>query len=463
VKHSRPLASAFLLAVLIAGSGVALAQQPGIKRTDLQRSDLSVPGREVVQVRVDLAPGVAFGRHRHPGEEIVYVIEGRLEYEVEGKPPVTLEAGEVLFIPAGAIHAARNVGTVNGAELATYLVEKGKPLVEMAGIDAASAPAGVVQGAAGEPYPGMPAIAPIGVSIGKYIDVPGSARGPAIDPASGYRLQDLGKGLHMVTDGVYQSMFLVYDRGVVVIDAPPAYAARIPQAIAEVTDKPVTHVVYSHSHTDHIGGVTVLGGRPVIIAHEETLRLLKRAADPKRPLPTVTFADRYTLRAGGQVLELSYHGNGHEPGNIFIHAPAQRVLMVVDVVFPGWMPWRRFAVAQDVQGSLAQVEEIRKMDWDTLVGGHVARTGTHADVDTQAEFIADIRQAAAKALATTRLGESFNPLDQANPWAVFDNYIDRVAAQCVLTLTPKWSTRLAAFDVYVWDQCYSMEQSLRIE
>ena len=123
------------LAVLIVGSGlvlqVARAQQPGVKRTDLQRHDLSVPGREVIQVRVDLDPGVAFGKHRHPGEEIIYVIEGSLEYEVEGKPPMTLKAGEVLFIPAGTIHAAKNVGSGNAAEIATYVVEKGKPLVEL--------------------------------------------------------------------------------------------------------------------------------------------------------------------------------------------------------------------------------------------------------------------------------------------------------------------------------------------
>ena len=121
------------VAVLIVGSGLALhvarAQQPGIKRTDLQRHDLSVPGREVVQARVELAPGVTFPRHTHPGEEIIYVLEGSLEYQVEGKPPVTLKAGDVLFIPAGAIHSAKNVGSGNGAELATYVVEKGKPLV----------------------------------------------------------------------------------------------------------------------------------------------------------------------------------------------------------------------------------------------------------------------------------------------------------------------------------------------
>jgi len=319
------------------------------------------------------------------------------------------------------------------------------------------------QGGPGEPYPLMPSIAPIGVRIGKYMDVQASARGPAIDPAKGYRLQDLGSGLYMITDNAYQSMFLVYDHGVVVIDAPPGYAAHIPEAIAEVSDKPITHLVYSHSHIDHIGGAKALGGQPVIIAQEETLRLLKRAEDPNRPLPTVTFPDKYTLRVGSQVLELSYHGNAHEPGNIFIYAPLPRVLMVVDVVFPGWMPWRRFALAQDIPGYFAQVEEIRKMDWDTLVGGHVARTGTHADVDSQAEFNRDVKQAAATALETTKTGVGLNPLDKANPWAVFDNYIDRVAAQCVNTLTPKWSSRLAGFDVYIWDQCYAMEQSLRIE
>jgi quercetin dioxygenase-like cupin family protein len=125
---------ALFLAVLIVGCGVALhvgraTQQPKVGRTDLQRHDLSIPGREVVQVRVDFEPGAAFGRHSHPGEEIVYVIEGSLEYEVEGRQPVTLEAGGVLFIPAGAVHAARNVGSDNGAELATYIVEKGQPLV----------------------------------------------------------------------------------------------------------------------------------------------------------------------------------------------------------------------------------------------------------------------------------------------------------------------------------------------
>jgi quercetin dioxygenase-like cupin family protein len=132
MRTTRILAAAILIAASALAPHVALAQQPGVKRTDLQRHDLSVPGQEAIQVHVELAPGVAFPKHSHPGEEIIYVLEGLLEYEVEGKPPVTLKAGDVLFIPAGTIHAAKNVGSGNGSELATYIVEKGKPLVVLA-------------------------------------------------------------------------------------------------------------------------------------------------------------------------------------------------------------------------------------------------------------------------------------------------------------------------------------------
>ena len=111
---------------------MAVQLAPGLWRTDLQQHDLSVPGREVVQVRVELDPEAVAPKHSHPGEEIIYVLEGTFEYEVEGKPPVTLKAGDVLFISVGTIHTAKNVGSGNAAELATYIVEKGKPLLEIA-------------------------------------------------------------------------------------------------------------------------------------------------------------------------------------------------------------------------------------------------------------------------------------------------------------------------------------------
>ncbi len=132
MNATRVLVAGVLIVASALVLQVARAQQSGIKRTDVVRHDISVTGREVIQVRVDFAPGAAFGRHSHPGEEVAYVLEGTLEYQLDGSSPVTLKAGESLFIPAGAVHSARNVGSVPGAELATYIVEKGKPLVVIA-------------------------------------------------------------------------------------------------------------------------------------------------------------------------------------------------------------------------------------------------------------------------------------------------------------------------------------------
>lgn len=129
MKTTRVMAGALLIVVSSLALHVAQAQFPGIKRTGLMQNDLSVPGREVVQVRVEFPPGLVAANHSHPGEELVYVIEGLFEYQLEGEPAVTLKAGDVLFIPAGKNHSVKNVGSGNATELATYIVEKGKPLV----------------------------------------------------------------------------------------------------------------------------------------------------------------------------------------------------------------------------------------------------------------------------------------------------------------------------------------------
>lgn len=115
---------------LVFGATLATASAPNeVTRTVLQQHDLSISGREVVHARIDIAPGGRAPWHRHPGEEVIYVVEGVLEYQLEGQPSVVLEEGEVLFIPDGVAHRASNPGTINGAELATYIVRKGEPLV----------------------------------------------------------------------------------------------------------------------------------------------------------------------------------------------------------------------------------------------------------------------------------------------------------------------------------------------
>lgn len=133
---SRILSGAIAASALLAmGGGVALYGQnppPGVTRANLQRHDLSIPGREMVQATITLAPGATAPAHSHPGEEVIYVLEGTFEYRVAGRP-VTVGPGGTLFIPAGVVHSATNVGTGNAVELATYIVEKGRPLIVPAG------------------------------------------------------------------------------------------------------------------------------------------------------------------------------------------------------------------------------------------------------------------------------------------------------------------------------------------
>lgn len=130
MRTTRIMAAVLIVAGALAH--FAQAQKPEIGRTELTHRDFGDAVHEVIQTRVDFAPGAAFPKDSHPGVEIAYGLEGSLEYQLDDKPPVTLKAGASLFIPAGSIHSARNVGNGNAAELATYIIEKGKPLVTLA-------------------------------------------------------------------------------------------------------------------------------------------------------------------------------------------------------------------------------------------------------------------------------------------------------------------------------------------
>jgi quercetin dioxygenase-like cupin family protein len=125
--RTKRFAGAVGLVAWLAMSGAPIAQE-GVKRTDLQTADLSMPGHEVVQQMIELSPGVVIARHTHPGEEVTVVLDGALVLEVAGKPATTVTAGHAFTVPAGIVHGAKNAGTGPTKMLVTYIVEKGKPL-----------------------------------------------------------------------------------------------------------------------------------------------------------------------------------------------------------------------------------------------------------------------------------------------------------------------------------------------
>ena len=186
-----------------------------------------------------------------------------------------------------------------------------------------------------------------------YAPIPRSALGPALNE-QGYYVGRVERNLYWVTDGVYQSAFLVTRDGVVVFDAPPSIGHNLQRAVDEIAaaegvSNTVTHLVYSHHHADH-GAAASLFEKAVRIGHEETRRLLLRDNDPARPEPDVTFADTYTLEVGGERVELAWHGSNHSPDNIYIHFPGHDTLMFIDVVNAGWVPIYNLNLSEDVQG-----------------------------------------------------------------------------------------------------------------
>lgn len=305
--------------------------------------------------------------------------------------------------------------------------------------------------------------------------VPASAYGPAIGE-KGYHVAEVRGGLYWITDGAYQIMFLTTGQGVIVVDAPPNLGAHIVNAIAEVTSEPITHLIYSHSHADHIAAASVFPAGITIIAHEAVAAALARdhPGEPEYPFgaflggnpvpsPTVTFADTYTLSVGSQTLTLHDLGPAHEEGNVFIYAPAQKVLYVVDVFFPGWVPFLGLAVAEDVPAYIAAHDQALSFDFDTLIAGHLGRLGTRADVETQQDYIEDIRQNAATALQTVDFNAIAGRVGFANPWLLFGTYLSELSAECARLTEPDWVDTLGGADLFTESHCDRMVESLRID
>jgi glyoxylase-like metal-dependent hydrolase (beta-lactamase superfamily II) len=199
------------------------------------------------------------------------------------------------------------------------------------------------------------------------------------------------------------------------------------------------------------------------LAHEDTASQLTRSNDPNRPVPTVTFSDSYTLEMGNQTLELDYKGPNHEAGNIFIYAPQQKVLMLVDVIFPGWAPFMNLALAEDIPGFIQTHDDVLAYDFEVFIGGHLGRYGSREDVEIQREYIMDIRANAAEALQTVDFFAIAQQTGFENPWLLFDTYFNTLAEACAEATVPDWVDRLGGADVWTDEHCKVMAESLRID
>jgi glyoxylase-like metal-dependent hydrolase (beta-lactamase superfamily II) len=290
--------------------------------------------------------------------------------------------------------------------------------------------------------------------------LPDIAKGPAIDPAKGYIVSEIRDGLYWYGTGSYICMFLVTPAGVIVADVPKGEDTKLLAAIQSVTNQPVTHIIYSHIHADHIGGagpfITALGTNPIVIGHQITKDRLVEINDPGRPPPSVVFDTSYTLTVGGKTLQLDYHGPQHIAGNIYIYAPQQKTLMLVDVVYPGWTPFKRFGVAADIRAYIRASDDVLAYDFDTFVGGHLTRNGTRQDVETHKAYVASVIKNAATAASAGGGGGGGLPGGDIDLWAIFNRSLTASADLCASLTASEWSGKLGGVSNFETSHCESI-------
>ncbi|MFD8863507.1 MBL fold metallo-hydrolase [Streptomyces sp. NPDC059590] len=300
----------------------------------------------------------------------------------------------------------------------------------------------------------------------EFKPVPDFALGPDIPESTGYAVTDLGGDVYLVTQGMINTMFLVTKNGVVLVDASPFLGDKLLGAMESVTPKPLTHLIYSHAHADHIGAAHLLNRDGLkIIAHEITGDLIKEAKDDRRPLPTETFSGRHQeMDIDGVRFVLDYTGDWHVAGNLFIHLPEQRLLGAMDSFAPKSAPFFRLYFSAHVPAYYDAMDELLEYDFDTIVTGHMALPGTPEDVATNREFIRDLRTAAAEALRTVDLSEAAAAakVPHNNRQAELKVWMDAVVTRAA-ELMPSWDERLAGTDIFLRDNLNAVAWSVFID
>jgi glyoxylase-like metal-dependent hydrolase (beta-lactamase superfamily II) len=268
----------------------------------------------------------------------------------------------------------------------------------------------------------------------------------------GYLLQPLAPDVYFFSTGTYNTMFITTSMGVVVIDPIRGKGHLLKKAIQEVTDKSPKYMIYSHAHLDHIGDAHLFAKDVQIIAHLETRKLLERYKDPHRPIPQISFGKNYSLSLGGTRIDLIYPGEGHGKGNIMIHLPRQKVLMVVDVATPKSVPFLNFATI-DIYSQIKGIEQALNLDFDVYVAGHLHRTGTKKEMLEVLKYYLASKRANKAALRKISFLDVKARSRTQDPERLFGEYYQAVAGECYRILKKEWKPRLMGFEAFTRGHC----------
>jgi glyoxylase-like metal-dependent hydrolase (beta-lactamase superfamily II) len=307
--------------------------------------------------------------------------------------------------------------------------------------------------------------------------VPYTVYGPKFDWSKGYHVDEVkkGSGVYWITEGSHQVMFVTTGKGVIVVDAPPIFGDKISKAISDVTKEPVTHLVYTHYHADHISGMYQFPTGIQIISSENVKSKLKELQSLKRDvpfgtfvggkpveLPTKTFKDSLAITVGNKTLKLYSVEASHTHGDILVYLPKEKILNSVDFVWAGWIPFDGLGEAEDLYGYMNAQNQLLKYEWDIMVSGHVGRLASRKDVETNIAYVTDVKYAVMKALQNTDYMKAAKKAGFANTFLTVETYFDMVTNTASKEVEQKWLGKLGGVDVWTYNNCRKMMMWLRL-
>jgi len=271
----------------------------------------------------------------------------------------------------------------------------------------------------------------------------------------GYTIEEVKPNIYVLTDGIWQSVAIVTSEGVVLIDAPESFGVNIQKAVAEVTDKPITTLVYTHGHSDHIGGSKYLNNinNLEIIALRDVTDFIREQNDERRLVPNVSFNGAYVLKKGDKEIFLSNHMNYHSnEGDLFVSVPQDKFLMVIDVLAPGYVPFKNLDLSNNVHQYLKVFDQILAYDFDVFVGGHLTSIGTKEDVLQTKAYVQDLYETVKRIHSNTNMmqvmASAAEKIGWNNKYLLFDVFLNKVIDDSYSEIDSRWSNKLAGVDVF---------------
>ena len=287
------------------------------------------------------------------------------------------------------------------------------------------------------------------------------SRMPKLDPQTGLYVEEVKPGLFYVTEGVYQSAFLVSETGITLFDAPPSIAYKLPGVFARYAPgKPLEYLIYSHDHNDHIGGSGVfadVAGLKILTS----ARVAQAISESPRPgilTPTITFDDAYQLTRGSQPIELKTAAFHSEHEDVITYLPKLKFLIAVDTITPGEVPFMNFGATSNVGGYLEMFETLLAYDFDTILSGHISILGNRNDVILARDYAYDVNDTALKGMADfygrfeTTLTEMYE-MNYQNPNLAYRSAMEAVRDDCADEIIDRWADKLSVVDVWADSHC----------